>query len=673
MNNYSLYPSFWLVLFTLFLTRNVSAQTNKMDTVSIYGTKNNLTIQSAVPVQILTSNELKGLNSLSVADATRFLSGVQLKDYGGVGGLKTINVRSMGSSHTQVLLDGIAVGNMQNGQVDLGKYSLENIEQISLYNGDRQALLQPAKSFASASYMYLQSKTPQFKEGKDYNLTAGLKHGSFDLINPSLLVERKINENLNATISTEYTQASGKYKFRLQDPNYDTVAYRENADIKAFRAESIINGKWLSGDWRSHVYIYSSDRGLPDAIIANRLKPTSPEKGQRQKDRNIFFQSSYRKELNRYSFLVNAKYANDYTYYLNPNIIKIEGPLENNFRQQEIFLSFANQYKVTRQWGLSLSADWQWNKLNANLDDFAYPTRYTTLLALASQYKVDRVTFQSSLLATLVQDHAKHDAGAGVKRRLSPTFSISWQPFTYQDFRIRAFYKNIFRMPTFNDLYYTDIGNTSLRPENANQFNVGATYGKSLAKALKYFSIQADVYYNTINDKIIASPANNQFRWIMYNLDRVETKGVDVLAKVVYQPFKKANITMGLNYTFEEALDMTENQENHQAFNRGQQIPYIPKHSGSLIVQMDYRSFRLNYSFLYTGERYSQAANRADNYLQPWYTHDISIGKEDLTFTGKVKLNLMLEMNNFLNQPYEVVKNFPMPGRNFRIRISFKY
>src|SRR5690606_7010372 len=197
--------------------------------------------------------------------ATRFLSGVQLKDYGGVGGLKTINVRSMGSSHTQVLLDGIAVGNMQNGQVDLGKYSLENIEQISLYNGDRQALLQPAKSFASASYMYLQSKTPQFKEGKDYNLTAGLKHGSFDLINPSLLVERKINENLNAAISTEYIQASGKYKFRLQDPNYDTVAYRENADIKAFRAESIINGKWLSGDWRSHVYIYSSDRGLPDA------------------------------------------------------------------------------------------------------------------------------------------------------------------------------------------------------------------------------------------------------------------------------------------------------------------------------------------------------------------------------------------------------------------------
>ncbi|MEH6308572.1 TonB-dependent receptor [Olivibacter sp. CPCC 100613] len=644
-----------------------------MDTVSIYGAKNSILIQSSVPVQLLTSKELKGLNSLSVADASRFLSGVQLKDYGGIGGLKTINVRSMGSNHTQVLLDGIAVGNMQNGQVDLGKFSLENIEEISLYNGDRQTLLQPAKSFASASYMYLQSKIPRFEGAKKSNLVVGLKGGSFDLINPSLFVERKVNDRLSATISTEYIQADGKYKFRLQDSHYDTIAFRENADIKAFRAESMLNGTWLSGDWQSHIYIYTSERGLPDAIIANRLKPTSPEKGQRQEDRNIFFQGSYRKELKRYSFLINAKYANDYTYYLNPNIIKIEGPLANNFRQQEVFLSFANQYKVTRRWRMALSTDWQWNKLNANLDDFAYPTRYTTLVSLVSQYKADRFTFQSSLLATLIQDHAQYDAAAGNKQKFSPSLSVSWQAFKYPDFRIRAFYKNIFRMPTFNDLYYTDIGNTLLKPENANQFNAGVSYAKSFSGIVKYFNMQVDAYYNTVTDKIIASPANNQFRWIMYNLDRVETKGVNLTAKAICQTFKKLNVTTGLNYTFEEALNMTENQDGHQTFNRGEQVPYIPRHSGSIVVQLDYQGYRLNYSFLYTGERYSQAANRADNYLQPWYTHDISIGKEELAFIKKIKLNLMLEMNNALNQPYEVVKNFPMPGRNFRLRASFNY
>ncbi|WP_353139637.1 Plug domain-containing protein, partial [Pseudopedobacter sp.] len=38
---------------------------------------------SPVPVQILAAGDLQKMNSLSVADAVRYLSGVQLKDYGG--------------------------------------------------------------------------------------------------------------------------------------------------------------------------------------------------------------------------------------------------------------------------------------------------------------------------------------------------------------------------------------------------------------------------------------------------------------------------------------------------------------------------------------------------------------------------------------------------------------
>ena len=47
---------------------------------------------SPAPVQILRGAALEKLNGISVADAIRFFSGVQLKDYGGVGGLKTIDV-----------------------------------------------------------------------------------------------------------------------------------------------------------------------------------------------------------------------------------------------------------------------------------------------------------------------------------------------------------------------------------------------------------------------------------------------------------------------------------------------------------------------------------------------------------------------------------------------------
>lgn len=108
-----------------------------------------------IPAQKLSGEELKRLNSNSVADALRYFSGVQVKDYGGVGGIKTVNIRSMGTNHTGVVYDGVELGNAQNGQVDLGQFSLDNIDGISLYNGQKSEILQPAKDFGSAGSIYI--------------------------------------------------------------------------------------------------------------------------------------------------------------------------------------------------------------------------------------------------------------------------------------------------------------------------------------------------------------------------------------------------------------------------------------------------------------------------------------------------------------------------------------
>ena len=100
--------------------------------------------RDVMPVQTLSGEQLEKLRSNSIADALRYFSGMQIKDYGGVGGLKTVNVRSMGTNHTGICYDGIELGNAQNGQIDLGQFSLDNVEEISLYNGHRSALLQTA-------------------------------------------------------------------------------------------------------------------------------------------------------------------------------------------------------------------------------------------------------------------------------------------------------------------------------------------------------------------------------------------------------------------------------------------------------------------------------------------------------------------------------------------------
>lgn len=619
--------------------------------------------KSITPVQLLKGTALQNMNSLSVADAVRYFSGVQLKDYGGIGGLKTIDTRSMGSNHTGVFYDGIQLGNVQNGQVDLGKFSLDNLEEISLYNAQKSDIFQPAKSFGTAASIYLQSRVPLFNHDEKNHIRASVKTGSFGLINPSLLWERKISTNVYTAFSSEWIKANGSYKFRYTNGTYDTTANRENADLNAWRFEGGVYGMLKdSSRWNVKLYYYTAERGLPGAIVANKF-----EHGQRQWDKNFFAQSSFKsKPGGKYSFMLNAKFASDYMRYLDPEFVTTQGYLDNRYRQQEFYFSFANLYKIKPWWDVSLSTDLQWNYLDANLYHFAYPTRYTSLTSLASQLQFNRFTIQKGILATMVWDKVKDYQDAGNKKELTPFISASWQPFSTGNLRLRGFYKNIFRLPTFNDLYYTYIGNTNLRPEYTTQYDVGFTWMKQLNGVLQYISLQGDGYYNVVKDKIVAVPTTNLYRWMMLNLGRVEIKGIDIGAESSLSISQKLMVNAAIKYTYQQALDVTPGATNFK-----HQIPYVPNHNGSFILNSSWKDYNLNYSFIYTGERFSQKMNIPVNYLQPWYTQDVSVSKTIRHKKSTIKV--LLEINNILNQYYDVVINFPMPGRYYRLGLSVNY
>ncbi|MGM9475842.1 TonB-dependent receptor plug domain-containing protein [Pedobacter sp. GSP4] len=619
--------------------------------------------KSPTPLQILTADDLKRINSLSVADAIRYFSGVQLKDYGGIGGLKTVNVRSLGTNHTAVFLDGIQVGNAQNGQVDLGKFSLNNLEEIALYSGQKPELLVPARAFASASSIYLKTKAPDFEKDQHQQFALGLKSGSFGLINPSLVYQYKINENLQASINTEYIRADGKYKFRYTNGVFDTTAVRNNGDVERFRLQAALFGKIKNGKWHAQAYSFLSDRGLPGAIVANRFDFT-----QRIWDRDFFVQGSLEKQLsNKLTVLINGKYGYAYQRYLDPDYVTTTGLLDNRFKEQEAYLSVSAKYKINTAWEAAYASDYSYQTLAANIYMFPYPDRNTILNVLSSSLTFKQFNIQVNLLSTTVVDQVKLYTSSGNKQVFSPTVMLSWKLFKAQDLRLRAFYKDIFRMPTFNDLYYTFIGNTLLNPEYTKQYNVGLTYFKNFKNSkLKFIDIQSDVYYNRVKDKIVAQPGANLFRWIMYNVGLVDIRGLELNAKTAFEPLTDFVMNIGINYTFQKAVDVTSTADETYK----DQIPYIPKNSGSFLTRLDYHNWHANYSFIYTGFRYNQKANNIYNYMEPWYTHDAAIGYEFKLKKGSINLNG--EVNNLLNQYYDLIPNFPMPGRNYRLTLNYK-
>ena len=636
--------------------------------------------QAVIPSQTLSGKELQQLNAHSVADAIRYFAGVQLKDYGGVGGIKTLDIRSMGTNHMGVFYDGIQLGNAQNGQIDLGKYSLDNIESIQLYNGQKSEIFQSAKDFGSAGTVYITTRRPRFEEGKRYNLRVMMKTGSFGLANPSALWEYKLSQRVSLSANVEYTYATGRYKFRYRKIfsdgtlAWDTTAVRQNGDVYALRAEAGLFGSINGGQWNVKAYFYDSERGIPGAIVNNVWK-----NAQRQWDRNLFAQGSLRKRFSsRYVMMLNAKYARDYMHYNNPDTTLMY--IDNEFWQQEVYVSAANKFSIFQNWDVNLSVDYQWNTLDANLTQFVYPTRHTALAALASAFTYGGFKAQASVLGTFVSDRSKIMNGGNMLGyrtkhfdKFTPAVFVAYQPFEHHDFDVRAFYKRIFRMPTFNDLYYTDIGNADLRPEYASQYDVGARYTCHMADGvLRSINVSADAYYNYVTDKIIAVPkGTGQYRWMMMNIGKVKIRGVDATARAEFALPYGIGLNTQLNYTYQRAQDYTDPTDNaDEAGTYKGQIAYIPRHSGSVIVGGEWQRLKLNYSFIYVGERYHNSSNIAANYEQPWYTHDISGSYEMKLGTTLVKATL--EVNNLLNQQYEVICNYPMPGRNFKVILSFE-
>ena len=617
------------------------------------------------PVQELSGRQLHQLSSHNVADALRYFSGIQIKDYGGVGGLKTVNIRSMGTNHVGVFYDGIELGNAQNGTVDLGRFSLDNMESVTLYNGQKSAIFQPAKDFGSSGSIYLQTRTPQFEEGKKYNVRASFKTGSFGVANPSVLWEQKLGQRISSSFSAEYLHSSGKYKFtyRMQE-GYDTTAVRQNGDLNALRVEGGLFGQLKQGYWKAKAYLYNSERGYPGAIVRNKFSHED-----RQWDTNFFTQGTFKKDFTQwYSLLANAKYAYDYLHYLaDPNKDESLMYVNNHYYQQEVYTSVANRFNLFSWWEASFSADYQFNLLNADLRDFVYPRRHTLLASIATAMRFKQVELQASLLETFV-----HDTSSGTpapdKQKLTPSFFVSWRPFPQSGLNLRGFYKRIFRMPTLNDLYYTFIGNINLEPEFTTQYDLGFTYSRTFNNTwLRSLEVQTDVYYNEVENKIVATPTSNFFRWTMVNLGNVEIRGVDVALQTGWKIGRDLTVSNRINYTYQRAQDFTDPKSEFY----GGQIPYIPWHSGSAVVNLQWRSWEANYSFIYTGERYSSQANIPYNYQLPWYTSDFSVSKGLKVWKGDLKLTL--EVNNLLNQQYEVVACYPMPGTNFKLIAQYNF
>jgi len=621
--------------------------------------------QSSTPFQVFDRNTLKNLNALQVSDAVKFFSGVTVKDFGGLGGMKTVSVRGMGAQHTAVAYDGITITDCQTGQIDIGRYSLENVEVLSLNIGDGNTIFQPARMFASSGLLTIRTRHPIFEKNKTFQGIAGFKAGSFGFWNPSLLLEKKLDRNFDLSFLADVLTSDGNYPYKLYyADNAYTKTIRSNNDVKTGKLETTLFGHFENGQQLEvKAYYYQSDRGLPGAVILY-----NPYSSQHLWDQNAFLQAHYEQDLSpKLVVQMNGKYNWSRQRYLNPDYLGSTGKEDNSYDQNESYLSSSLLLKVSRKLLFAFSADGAVNRMQSNLYGFVSPQRYTGLANISGKYMNDWLIATAGLLGTAIHEERASGDVAGDHYRMSPACSMSLKPFSGQDLNLRMFCKESFRMPSFNDLYYSAVGNSKLKPENSKQMNVGLTYNVSLGKGLPQLAFTSDIYHNRITDKIMAIPTKNIFIWSMVNLGKADIKGLDLCLSAT-QPLGEAfKLSVAFNHSYQRALDLT-NPASREYQN---QIAYAPRVFGSARLGVETPWVKLSYAMLYSGHRYVTGQNLTENDLPGYQDHSIS-AERAIPFFGTT-LNLKAELLNLLNENYEIVRNFPMPGRSFRLGLKFEF
>ena len=592
-------------------------------------------LQVAPPAAAIAGPRLRA--TVSLPAAIREFSGIQLRDYGGAGGLKTINVRSLGSAHTAIFLDGVPIDNAQNTQVDLGRISTEGLEKVELFQGQRAQTLQTAREYGSASSLHLTSALPS-PEGRN-GFRMRLRGGSFGTFSPSAAWESRWSPVLSSRVQAGFTHAHGRYPFHVTDfrntplgyKGYDTVMVRQNCDLKEFRADAHLFYTPEGGRYDVRVSWYDANRGIPGP--AYKQADRYPLSNDRQDDRSLSVQAGGEQELTpNLSLLARAKYARDRLLYLDVSEIDPSVSATWDYLLQSAYLSAGLSWKASERWYFGGAVDGQYETLQSRVS-----AQRKTLFAAASAAYLNGPWRANAAL------QYQRSKGAGTYDFLSPSLLLEWTPDRYWEFG--ALMKRSCRLPSFNDLYYSQVTVRKLQPEQV--YQTAAHWSWKRRYPHWYFQAREELYFNYVKDKLIAVPNGSLFRWSMYNLGGVRIFGDEITASANWYSGKW---TVGgtARYTWQQARD-TET---------GGQIPYIPLHSANFRFFTQFDGWSIDLQGFVTGERFNSSTNRSEFRVAPWTTWDASLAYA----FPKNGLTVRVQLNNLLNEQYEIIKQYPMPG-----------
>lgn len=580
-----------------------------LDDVIVTATRTPITVQQATSdVTVISQEQIRNAGQSTLVELLQAQTGLELSQNGGAGTSSSIYIRGANAAHTLVLIDGIRVGSVTLGTTPLETVALDQIDHIEILRG-------PASSLYGSDAIggVIQIFTKQGKGAPKLNAAVGL--GSYGRNQARVGYNGQVGDT-RFSMGAGYDKTNGGFS-TLRPGNY---GYNPDNDGDTkysahFNIDHAINAQNHIG----LITLYNRDRVEYDANATaydDAINQVNSVSGYWKSQFNPIWQSR----------VVVGRGENLSTSFKNNNTI-------NHYNSSQTQYQWQNDFKLPVG---SLTAIAERNEQQVNSSQtYTLYQRNINALQLAYQANIAAHSVQASVRRDDYSDLGSHT-----------TESIGYGYAINSSWRLKTSYGTAFHAPSFNDMYYPNIGfytgNPNLRPEQSRQAELGVHY----QAGVNQFGMTA--FENRIKDLIIYD--SSVYPTTMSNINTAKIRGIELSGATIL-----AGVQVKTNYIWQNPEDET---TSNLLARRARQ-------HGTIDLAKSVGAWTFGAQAIASSMRYNDAANTT---RMGGYT----LVNLRTAYQVNQQWRAIVKLNNAFNKDYQTVSGYNTPGANIFVGLEWQ-
>ena len=667
--------------------------------VVVAGSMVNRVSQSAFNVVAVDTRKLSN-TSLDLGHVLDRVSGVKIREEGGVGSAAQINLNGFTGKHVKIFMDGMPLEGA-GSSFQINNIPANLAKQIEVYKG-----VVPVDFGGDALGGAINIVT---NDAANTYLDASYSYGSFNTHKSNLSFGYTGKRGFTAQVNAYQNYSDNDYKVKTSDSNRGDSEekwykrFHDGYHNEAVIAKAgVVNKPWadrlLLGLAYTHEYAEIQNSNMMNIVFGGKLKKTEAwastlsyiKRNLWIKNLDVNLSARFDKTTTHNIDTVARTYYWDGSYKVketqgesNTTLSKFYGQTGSavanlRYHYDHHYFTLNNLYSnYVRRTDNQAS--------NAAQNTAAYfMKRYNKKNILGLSYKfLPGEVWNALLFAKYYHSYVKGPVNRGgngaaryvltsqTKDAMGYGAAATWH--ANKDLQLKLSFEKTYRLPTDRELFGDgdlEMGTSDLRPESSRNINTNISYKHAFSKAHS-FMVDAGLNYRYITDYIIRSIKNGGIG-VSENHGKVRGIGGDITARYFY----KDNFSMGGNFSYQDTRD----RERYTAYgsesvtfgDRVPNIPYLFSNADAAFnihrLGGERNTLTLGYNLQYVHEFYwDWASNGAKRNIPMQIAHDANV-----TYVLQDgRYNIAFEARNFTNSLLYDNYSLQKPGRSFTVKFRY--